>query len=128
MKADVQYNDLIGTVAADIADFSSPDCDLSGLAKNYKIDTERYNPVGMSLYGPSNFNLSFLCIDKEKSTESKAHIVRINVYDIDEVDLEVLFKRLHIVLYNKFEEKYQDQDYDETITIEIKEDENKEEK
>ena len=54
--------------------------------------------------------------------------MRINVYDIDEVDLEVLFKRLHIVLYNKFEEKYQDQDYDETITIEIKEDENKEEK
>ncbi len=118
MKADVQYNDFIGTAAADISDFlgSKHGDYLSSIGKYYKIDEERFNVIGVELYGTDSFNISLLCVDKVKSTEEKEHIVSISIEIEDEKEiLDILFKRLHIVLHSNFYEKYKELDYDEEI-------------
>jgi len=106
MKADASYNDLVGTVAADIADTTTMHNELSELGILFKLDKNRFTLIGLSLYGTKSISLSLLCIDKQKSTGDKEHIVSIMV-DRDEKNiLEKLFKRLHIVLYKKYDEKY----------------------
>ena len=107
MKARTQYTDLFGTSAADIADITTQSNDLSQLANFFKIDQERFKVVGISVYGTEDFYVSFICIDKEKSTEDKEHIVKLHIDKEYENILSLLFKRLDIVLYEKYDEKYQ---------------------
>ena len=118
MKSNVQYNDFRGTVAADISDALGGvgGDDLKGLVKYFNLDEDRFKIVGLSIYGTDNFYISLICVDKEKSTEEKEHIVSMS-YDIeDEKDiLNILFKRLHIVLHDKFDEKYANIKYDEEV-------------
>jgi len=106
MKADASYNDLIGTVAADIADTTTMHNEFSELGNLFKLDKKRFTLIGLSLYGTKSPSLSLLCVDKKKSTDDKEHIVSIMVDREDKNILEKLFKRLHIVLYEKFDEKY----------------------
>jgi ADP-ribosylglycohydrolase len=121
MKADVPYNDLIGTVAADISDLATHHNELEEIAKNYKIDTSLFEPVALSLYGPGDFQLTFLCKNKAKSNETEPYLVKIDILMKKELDLEMLFKNIHIVLYNKYEKKLEDVDYKESMTIDIDE-------
>jgi len=118
MKANVQYNDFIGTAAADIADFlgSKHGDDLESFGKYFKIDEARFKVVGISIYGTDEFYISLVCIDKQKSTSVKEHIVSMSI-DIDNPKdiLDLLFKRLHIVLHGRFDEKYKDVGYDEEV-------------
>ena len=66
----------------------------------------------MALDGPSPFFLSFICVDKNQSTNQKEYIVSMSIDLSDEEDDEsncitnTLFKRLHIVLYNKNDNHY----------------------
>lgn len=118
MKADVQYNDFVGTAAADISDFlgSKFGDDLDSFRKYFKIDETRFKVIGISIYGTDCFYISFLCVDKQKSTEVKEHIVKMSIDIKKEKEiLDFLFKRLHIVLHSKFDDKYPNVSYDEEI-------------
>lgn len=117
MKADTQYNDLFGTAAADISDFTTSHNDLKDLANYFKIDINRFKVIGLSVYGTERFTVSFICIDNVKSTEVKTHIVKIRIDDEYENILRLLFKRLHLVIYSQYEKKYSDMDYDEEIKL-----------
>lgn len=118
MKADVQYNDFVGTAAADISDFlgSKYGDNLESFGKYFKIDETRFKVIGISIYGTDSFSISFLCIDKLKSTEEKEHLVSMSIDIENEKDiLHYLFKRLHIVLHSKFDNKYPTLEYDEEV-------------
>ncbi len=118
MKADVQYNDFIGTAAADISDYLGSNFGdrLKSFGKFFKIDEERFTVIGISIFGTDRFFISLLCVDKDRTTSQKEHIVSIHIDVEDEREiLDILFKRLHIVLHSKFDRKYKDMDYDESI-------------
>ena len=120
MKARTQYNDFKGSAAADISDlFGEPGGDdLKSISRFFDLNQERFEPIGISLYGTNGFHLSLLCVDKEKSTEEKEHIVSMScdVEDGKEI-IDILFKRLHIVLHNRFDDKYPNSDYDEEVNF-----------
>ncbi len=120
MNASVQYNDFTGTAAADISDFlgSHHGDHIESLGKYFKIDENRFKVIGISIFGTDNNYISFLCVDKQKSTETKEYIVSMSV-DLkdDKTILELLFKRLNIVLYSKFDTKYRDLKYDEEVNF-----------
>ena len=120
MKADVQYNDLKGTVAADISDFlGGPGSDdLKSIGQHFGLNHERFEIIGLSIYGTSDFFISLICIDKERSDENNEHIVSMSVEHKEGNDiLDSLFKRLHIVLHNKFDHKYHKIDYTEEVNF-----------
>ncbi|MDN3582420.1 hypothetical protein [Mucilaginibacter flavus] len=118
MKADVQYNDFKGTAAADISDFlgSKFGDNLESFGRYFKLDLERFKVIGISIYGTENFYISLFCVDKQKSTTVKEHIVSMSI-DVDDKKeiLDFLFKRLHVVLHSRFDEKYPNLRYDEEI-------------
>lgn len=120
MKADVQYNDFVGTAAADISDFlgSKYGDNLESFGKYFKIDETRFNVIGISIYGTDSFYISLLCVDKLRSTTEKEHIVNMSIEIENEKDiLDFLFKRLHIVLHSRFDKKYTEMDYDEEVNF-----------
>ena len=93
MKASVQYNDFVGTSAADISDFQ----DLYGYLEQNGVDTGRYRPIGVEFYtGNTNdvVYFSVICIDNE-GERTKA--VKISFEHKTIQDVISLFKRLDIV-------------------------------
>lgn len=121
MIADVSYNDLVGTVSADITDHKTINNDLVEIGQLYGLDKTRFKLVGLSLYGVNNMSLSFICVDKQKSTEKKEHIVSLLIHEPGEDKnklLYKLFKRLHIVLYEKYDKKYSKLPIDEELRFE----------
>lgn len=101
MKATVQYDDFIGTSAADISDHTN----LSEFL-NAEIGEEatRFDPIGASFYsGYSDyFSLSIICIDKSKSTENSPHIVKISfAKDFTYSEFFNLFKRFNVIITKK---------------------------
>jgi len=120
MKANVQYNDFEGTVAADISDGLGGvrGDDLKSIGRFFNLDEERFKIVGLSIYGTDDFYISLICVDKKRSTEHKEHIVKMSCEVENEKEiLDILFKRLHIVLYDRFDGKYVNMDYDEEVHI-----------
>lgn len=120
MKADVQYNDFKGTVAADISDFlgESGSDDLKSIGEHFGLNHDRFEIIGLSIYGTSDFFISLICVDKERSDENNEHIVSMSVEHKEGNEiLDTLFKRLHIVLHNKFDEKYPNLDYNEEVNF-----------
>lgn len=121
MKADVQYNDFVGTAAADISDFLGLTYgnDLNSFGEYFKIDGTRFKVIGISIRGNVNFSLSILCIDKIKSSLEKEHIVKMsmNIENNKEI-LRLLFKRLNIVLHSKYDNKYSNINFDEEVNYE----------
>lgn len=118
MKAKVQYGDLIGTAAADISDLITKDNQLQEIGNYFNIDENRFEIIGVTIFGVSDFYCCLLCVDKVKSTSLKKHIVKIRVEDNDEEGIiSVLFKRFNVVLYDRFKSEYADLDYDEEIRI-----------
>nr|DAD67487.1 MAG TPA: hypothetical protein [Siphoviridae sp. cttdo1] len=118
MKASVQYNDLVGTAAADITDFIGGNS-LDEIAKYVQLDTERFKLVGLSIYGTEKPSISLICIDKEQSQGGKEYIVNMNLFDTiisKEELLSIILKRLHIVLYQKGDHKYSSLDCDEEVS------------
>ncbi len=121
MKADVQYNDFIGTTAADISDGLGTKYgdSLSSFGKFFKINEDRFKVVGISVYGTEEFYISLICVDKQRSNEEKEHIVSMSIEIENEKEiLNFLFKRLHIVLHSRFDDKYSKLDYDEEVNYE----------
>lgn len=98
MIAKVQYNDLTGTAAADISDFSLNSLEkyLTDHFENY--DTERYFCVGcrLNLGGQTSTTVSirFICLDKEEHK----YVYLCPVDDINYEEAFSLFKRFDVVL------------------------------
>lgn len=116
MKADVQYNDFVGTAAADISDHT----DLNKYLESKGVDINRYNSIGVRFYSSYNFSFSasIICIDKKKSTAEKQHIVLVSFEkNIDRDDFFDLFKRFNVVITSQFGD-YENKEIDERITIE----------
>ncbi|MBK8444902.1 MAG: hypothetical protein IPL35_16500 [Sphingobacteriales bacterium] len=121
MKADVSYNDFVGTAAADISDFlgSKYGDNLESFGKYFKLDLNRFKVIGLSIYGTENHYISLLCVDNKKSTDEKEHITSISIDIKDDKDfLSFLFERLRIVLYSRFDDRYPNLSYDEEANYE----------
>jgi hypothetical protein len=123
MKADVQYNDFIGTAAADISDYLGTRFgdDIESIGKYFGLDTSRFQAIGISIYGVEFQYISLYCIDKQRNKDGKDFITKmsVNISDEDKNDiLEILFKRLHIVLHSKFDDKFESLDYHEESRFE----------
>lgn len=118
MKANVAYNDFYGTVAADISDSIGQTCNnsLDCFTEYFEINKDKFKIVGLSISGTDKLNISLICIDKEKSTGDKDHIVRMHFdsYEDNKI-LDILFKSLHIVLHDNSNNKYIDMDYDDEV-------------
>ncbi|MEP4091630.1 hypothetical protein [Reichenbachiella sp.] len=100
MKADTQYNDFIGTAAADISDHFN----LNDFLKSRKVDIERFDAVGASFYhGYSDFfSASIVCIDKTKSSNETPYLVNIEFEKaFSHKEFFDLFKRFNVMISKK---------------------------
>ena len=97
-EASVQYNDFKGTSAADFRDFSS----LDDFATKFGIDTTKFVPRGISLYcSYDNFvSVSIICEDADRENK----LISISLPDMPISDFLNQFKRLHVMLFNRFYE------------------------
>lgn len=113
MKAEVQYNDFIGTAAADMSDWIKLDDYLTKKG----IDTKRYEPIGAKFFrSESYFSASIICNDKQSEIPNKA--VQISFEKgLDQEEFFNLFKRFDVIVTKQFG-NYQDWELDEdTIMI-----------
>jgi len=100
MKASVQYNDYTGSAAADRSDMKS----LRDFISIRGVDTDTYLPIGAEFYHGENgyFNMSVICIDQNRSKESKPYIVSIDFEkEITVEEFFDLFKRFKVVITSK---------------------------
>lgn len=105
MKASTQYTDLVGTAAADVSDLTTKSNTLEEVANEFGIDQTRFKVVGLSIYGLDKQSVGFICEDLQRSTEDNHHMVKLYVND-DGEKLDLILKRLHVVLYNKRDDLY----------------------
>jgi hypothetical protein len=115
MEANVQYNDFVGTAAADIEENFK---NLNDVLSECGVDTTRYEGIGAKFDG----GVSIICIDKQKTTNGKPYIVSIDLDDeFTQEDFFDLFKRFQLILWSKYHEECE---IDEELTLdEIQEDE-----
>ncbi|MFP9097860.1 hypothetical protein ACLI09_02295 [Flavobacterium sp. RHBU_24] len=99
MKAEVQYNDFVGTAAADISDHTSLE-DFIGLKG---VDTDRFNPIGVEFYSgySDSFLTSIICIDNERSNSVDKFLVNIN-FELNKDEFFDLFKRFNVVIFSNY--------------------------
>ena len=100
MRASVQYNDFLGTAAADASDYKS----LQDFIQSRGIDTSRYQAVGAKFYaGYSDFfSASIICIDKHMSYSAKPFLVSIGFEaPFEMAEFFDLFKRFEVVITRK---------------------------
>ena len=116
MIADVQYNDLRGTAAADVSDH----CDNSlqkYLSSTYEsYDSERYSCVGSSIWISGQSvepcaNVTFICWDKQLCKHIRIRLAR----SLHLEDVFQIFKRFEVVLGIDINEVEVDED--DTIII-----------
>lgn len=95
MKADVQYNDYIGTAAADMSDF---DCNsILSYLKQKDINDDRYEFLGISFYASGDAggaSFDFICRDKEDGTVKNFAFEKEQSVD----EFLKFFKRFNVVL------------------------------
>ncbi|MBD5235911.1 MAG: hypothetical protein HDS61_05760 [Barnesiella sp.] len=108
-KASVQYNDLKGTSAADISDYSS----LEDFTKKFGIDTTKFLPRGISLYCSYDDFVSVSLICENADKENK--LISIGLPKMPISDFLNQFKRLHVLLFDSF---YKPADEIEEINLE----------
>lgn len=119
MKATVQYNDFIGTAAADISDHFS----LQDFLENRNVNTEKYEAIGAEFYcGYSDFfSISIICVDKERSTNGNRHLVNIEFEkELTKDEFFDLFKRFNVVITQKYG-NYEHLEIEESITFDDRE-------
>lgn len=95
MKASVQYNDYIGTAAADKSDHFY----LNDFLKGKGVDVNRYNCIGASFYSGDSgfFGCKFICLDTQ-SNEQKAVAIAFESKNMSCEEFFSLFKRFNVVL------------------------------
>lgn len=108
MKTEVQYNDFRGSVSADVSDTiggTSANA-LMKIAEYFELDSERFILIGLSIRSINSLELR--CIDKEKSKNKKEYIVDLNIDLQNQNVFDILFKRIHISLHSRYDDKYLD--------------------
>lgn len=101
MKANVQYNDLCGTAAADVSDFyhNSLQTYLTDSYKSY--DRERYYCIGITMWASDcskTVNVGFVCRDNKEEK-----YVKFVPEDYTFDRLFELFKRFNVVMGSDIE-------------------------
>lgn len=96
MKAKVQYNDLVGTAAADISDFYLNSLNDYLKQRYPNFDWNRYYCVGCSFYASYGqyASVSFICNDKIESKYCRISPSK----EFTLQDFFELFKRFSIVM------------------------------
>lgn len=116
MKASVQYNDLIGTCAADVSDFYSSHLQnyLTTHFTNY--DDDMYLCVGCKIWisDRNEANIHFICQNKE--TNEYVQMDTSEWWSLEKVF--DLFKRTEIIFGGKFEH-IENIEVDENNTLEL---------
>lgn len=92
--------------------------DLEKIGRYFGLDANRFKVVGLSIYETENFYVSLICIDKSKSTDTKEHLVKMSM-DINDSKnvLDTIFKRFHVGLHDKHDNKYRHMDYNEEVSF-----------
>lgn len=104
MKANVQYNDLVGTAAADVSDFYQNSLENYLQEKFSKFDAKRYNCYGCTI-NVSGQNtkpvivIHFVCYDKEQ----RKYVKLCPHKDMHLDEVFSLFKRFNVVIGNDIE-------------------------
>ena len=108
MKAKVQYNDIVGTAAADISDFVNNDMQAYLVQTYPSYDANRYKCRGYSFYVSQGMRASveFICYDTQE--KKFARLTPINKVISLENAFE-MFKRFNIVLGKDIEEVNEDE-------------------
>ena len=120
MEARTQYTDLRGFAAADVSGRISQQANcLADVAEYLKLDTNKLELVGLSFYGVVNRSISLICVDKERSTEEKEYLVTVMIdREGDErVDIRDVIERLHVLVFDKRDERYLDQEIDREMRL-----------
>lgn len=100
--------DFVGTALAEISTkFSLHGNLLEQIGRHFNIEESKLTVIGISIYGTENFEISLICVDKEKSTSEEEHIVKM-LLDIPNQSqiLKTLFRKLYIEFYAKHDEHY----------------------
>lgn len=108
MKAETQYNDVIGTVAGD---FNNDDA-FAVFCLECKIDVVKFKPVGLRFISSNeNFSIYIQVVD------NKGRLLGVET-DSSISDVLNLFKRLNISMYLQPElKRYENTDIEETISL-----------
>lgn len=114
MEANTQYNDMTGTAALDFKGGTLTE--FIEYAKTKGIDTERYEPIGLKLYGGENnfFSISVFCIDLSKidtykqENNDRIPVVVVKIQETYE-QFERLFKEFSVNLFMNVKKS---EDYD----------------
>lgn len=112
MKADVQYNDFVGTAAADISDHVS----LNDFLETRGVDIERYIAIGAEFYSGEGgfFSASIICKDNQTEVGENP-IVKIQFEsEFTSNEFFNLFKRFDVVIFQKHG-NYQDEEIRESF-------------
>lgn len=98
MKAEVQYNDLRGTSAADVSDFLNSSLQNHLIQKYPDFDANRYTCIGCTLYfsdySVDSVNVDFIC--KDNQDDNYVRFSPEQSYSYKEAIS--LFKRFNVVL------------------------------
>ena len=97
MKASVQYNDLIGTSAADVSDFYGNSLQIYLKATFPKYDSERYRCDGCSIFtsdSSDKANVRFVCYDTQE--DKYVYFEPLKEYFLK--DIVNMFKRFSIII------------------------------
>ncbi len=108
MKATVQYNDFVGSTAADISDYTT----LEKYLEEINVDTKRFHPIGtrfFTSYG-DRCNVAIICEDITNNNS----LVELSLDEMSISDFLSLFKRMEIILHLK---GYEDRNIDMSITV-----------
>ena len=73
MTLNVSFNDLKGTVAGDISDKLSVYAGdtLKSIGRHFKLCENRFEIIGLLIYGTVDFIKSLLCVYKNKSKDGQ---------------------------------------------------------
>lgn len=110
MKATVQYNDYVGSTAADISDFTT----IEKYLEEIDVDIKRYHPIGAKFftsYG-DGCNVSIICEDMTNDNS----LVELELGEMSIPDFFSLFKRLEVILHLK---GFKDRDITQSIAINV---------
>lgn len=109
MKAEVQYNDLVGTAAADISDYYRNSLQVYLKATFPEYDDERYRCDGCYIYTgerSERATIRFVCYDYQEN--KFIYLTPIKEYSLH--DIVAIFKRFNIVVGDGLEDVHVDDD------------------
>lgn len=106
MEATTQYDDAIGTAAADLNGRG-----FSDLQKHFNLDEKTHRIVGISVAGVDKGSFSLLC--EKNDTEPKEYIsIHVDTHENEDL-FKLIFERFNIVLFGKFDKESPKKSFEE---------------